>query len=157
MHGLSKVGHGPATSPAEKQMNYREMTALASDPVRVRATAEFILANGRPDASGAHAFLAQLANYDGSKPLTTRQLETLYSLRERASRQSKVGRYRAGALIRTAWERRLDLLDDAAEAWLDQLHARGPETALSRSEWRRLFALCRRLDIINPDEWVEFA
>jgi hypothetical protein len=138
-------------------MNYREMTALASDPARVRATAEFILANGRPDVSGAHEFLARLTKYDGTRPLTTRQLETLYGLRERASSRSKVGRYRAGTLIRTAWENRLDLLEDAAEEWLDQLRARGPDAALSRNEWRRLFALCRRLDIINPDEWVEFA
>lgn len=138
-------------------MNYREMTALARDPARVRATAELILANGRPDASGAHEFLARLARYDGTRPLTTRQLETLYALRERASSRSKVGRYRADMLIRTAWENRLDLLDESAEAWLDQLHARGPNAALSRNEWRRLFALCRRLEIINPDEWVEFA
>jgi len=138
-------------------MNYREMTALASDPARVRATAEFILANGRLDASDTRAFLAHLARYDGTKALTTRQLETLYSLRERASRRSQVGRYRAGTLIRTAWENRLDLLDDGAEEWLDQLLARGPETALSRNEWRRLFALCRRLDIINPNEWVALA
>jgi hypothetical protein len=55
------------------------------------------------------------------------------------------------------WENRHDLLDDAAEGWLDQLLTRGPDTALSRNEWRRLFALCRRLDIINPDEWVELA
>jgi hypothetical protein len=138
-------------------MNYREMTALASDPARVRALAEFILADGGLGASGTHAFLAQLARYDGTKPLTTRQLETLYSLRELSSRRSKVGRYRAGTLIRTVWENRHDLLDDAAEGWLDQLLTRGPDTALSRNEWRRLFALCRRLDIINPDEWVELA
>ena len=138
-------------------MNYREMTALACDPARVRAVAAFILANGRLGASGTHEFLAHLARYDGTKPLTTRQLETLYSLRERASRRSKVGRYRAGTLIRTAWESRLDLLDDAAEVWLDQLLARGPDAALSRNEWRALFALCRRLDIINPDEWVALA
>jgi hypothetical protein len=138
-------------------MNYREMTALARDPARVRALAEFVLANGRLGASATREFLADLASYDGTKPLTTRQLETLYSLRERASRRSKVGRYRAATLIRTAWENRLDLLDDAAEPWLAQLLARGPDAALSRNEWRRLFALCRRLDILNPDEWVAFA
>ena len=138
-------------------MNYREMTAMARDPSRVRAVAEFILENGRLGASATREFLAHLARYDGSKPLTTRQLETLYSLRERASKRSKVGCYRAAALIRTVWELRLDLLDDAAELWLDQLLARGPDAALSRNEWRRLFALCRRLDILNPDEWVAFA
>ena len=61
-------------------MNYREMTALASDPARVRATAEFILATGRADTSGAQEFLAGLARYDGERPLTTRQLETLFAL-----------------------------------------------------------------------------
>jgi hypothetical protein len=138
-------------------MNYREMTTLAGDPPRLRAVAEFIVRlEGENLPDSMHGFLADLCRYDGSKPLSTRQLETLYSLRERASRRTKAGRYRAGSLVRTAWEARFDLVDDSAEEWLDELHARGPEIALSRNQWRRLFALCRRLAIIHSDEWVNF-
>jgi hypothetical protein len=140
-------------------MDYREMTLLAGDPARVRATAKFIIAVERDDArSRMHAFLADLCKYDGSKPLTVRQLETLFSLRERASRRSRAGRYRATSLIRRAWENRLDLIDDDdAEQWLTELLRRGPDAALTRGEWLRLLALCRRLDIIDRDEWVHLS
>jgi hypothetical protein len=139
-------------------MDYREMAVLASDPARVRATAKFIIAVEGDDArSRMHAFLADLSKYDGSKPLTVRQLETLFSLRERASRRSRAGRYRAASLIRRAWENRLDLIDDDAEQWLNELLRRGPDAALTRGEWLRLLALCRRLEIIDRDEWVHLS
>jgi hypothetical protein len=139
-------------------MDYREMTALASDPARVRATAKFIMAVETADArSRMHTFLADLCKYDGSRPLTIRQLETLFSLRERASRRSKAGRYRAASLIRRAWENRVDLIDDDAQEWLNGLHRRGPDAALTRGEWLRLLALCRRLEIIHRDEWVHLS
>jgi hypothetical protein len=140
-------------------MDYREMATLAKDPPRVRALAEFILVrSGRDLPDGLQGFLAELARYDGSKPLSLRRLETLYALRERASHRSKVGGYRAAALIKAAWESRFDLVDEVAEAWLDELNGRGrgQDLALSRAEWRRLFALCRKLGILHPGEWVGF-
>jgi hypothetical protein len=134
-------------------VDYREMARLASDPVRVRATAEFLL--DRCGADGRmRAFLADLMRFDGSRPLTTRQLETLYSLRERTSRTARAGRYRAATLVSSACERRHDLLDDAAEDWLVELNERGPEVSLTRREWLRLLALCRRLEIVDGGEWV---
>jgi hypothetical protein len=136
-------------------MDYREMTAMARDPERVRATAKFIMSVATADArSHMRPFLADLCKYDGTKPLTVRQLETLFSLRERASRRSKAGRYRAHSLIRRAWENRADLIDDDAEEWLNALLGRGSDAALTRGEWLRLLALCRRLDIVHGDEWV---
>jgi len=137
-------------------MDYREMTRLAADPFRVRATAALLIikldGDNLPD--WMRSFLADLSKYDGSKRLSPRQLETLFSLRERASRSNKVGPYSADHLIKLACERRRDLLDDEAEAWLEELHLRGKGIALSRSEKRRLIALCRRLDIILEDEWI---
>jgi hypothetical protein len=135
-------------------VDYREMVRLASDPVRVRATAEFLLHRGGDDSPRMRAFLTDLARYDGSRPLTTRQLETLYSLRERTSRTARAGRYRAATLVSRACDRRHDLLDDDAEDWLMGLNERGPEAALTRREWLRLLALCRRLEIVDGGEWV---
>lgn len=137
-------------------MDYREMTRLAADPFRVRATALLIIKLDGDNLPGRmQSFLADLSKYDGSKPLSTRQLETLFSLRERASRSNKVGPYTADHLIKLAWERRLDLLDEDGEGWLEGLHLQGKRIALSRSEKRRLIAHCRRLDIIPEDEWID--
>lgn len=137
-------------------MDYREMTKLGADPVRVRSLASMILDLGSAALSDkAVSLLTSLKAYDGAKPLTTRQLEALYSLRENSTRKSKAGRYRADHLVSITWEARLDLLDDEAEDWLDEQHAKGSGIALTRSEWRRLLALARRLDLIPIDEWIE--
>lgn len=132
------------------------MTQLGADPVRVRALASMILAlNSAGLSERAFSLLTSLKTYDGGKPLSTRQLEALYALRENAARKARAGRYSADHLIKITWEARLDLVDDEAEDWLDELHRRGPGIALTRSEWRHLLALARRLDLIPPDEWVE--
>jgi len=137
-------------------MDYREMTQLGADPVRVRSLASMILELSTEQLSDrAASLLTSLKSYDGAKPLSTRQLEALYALRENATRKSKAGRYRADHLIKITWEVRLDLVDDEAEDWLDELHRRGAGTALMRSEWRRLLMLARRLDLIPSDEWVD--
>jgi hypothetical protein len=140
----------------ERPMDYREMTQLGTDPIRVRALASLIIGHGSSGLSEkAISLLTSLKSYDGAKPLSTRQLEALYSLRENGVRKSKAGRYLADHLLKIIWEARLDLLDDEAEDWLDELHRQGSGIALNRSEWRRLLALARRLDLIPQNEWVE--
>ena len=137
-------------------MDYREMTALAGDPVRVRATATMILAEMAGDLDDrSHRFLSDLATFDGSKPLGVRALEYLYSLRERAWRRAQVGGWRADTLITKTWQARFDLLDDDAEEWLDALKAEGAGVALSKPEWRRLIALAKQVDQIDPGQWIE--
>ena len=137
-------------------MDYREMTQLGGDPVRVRSLASIILDHGSVALSDkAVSLLTSLKNYNGEKPLTTRQIEVLYALRENSTRKAKAGRYRAERLVRITWEARLDLLDDEAEDWLDRQHAKGTGIALTRSEWRRLLALARQLDLIPINEWIE--
>lgn len=133
------------------------MTLLAGDPAKVRALAAMILRlGGGRLGEGAQALLADLERYDGARPLSTRQLEALHSLREQTSHSERAGRYRAADLVRRVWELRLDL-DEDDEAWLDEIKARGADLALSRAEWRRLLAICRRpeIDLLQPDEWVE--
>ena len=137
-------------------MDYREMTRLAQDPEGIRGIARMIMRIAADELSEkSQTFLADLEKYDGAKPLTTRQLEALYSLRERSSRSSTAGRYRASALFKLAFEHRFDLTEFEDEEWLESKHALGPGVAISKGEWRRLIALCKALDIIPREEWVE--
>jgi hypothetical protein len=141
-------------------MDYREMTKLASDPARVRSLAKMVLTlEAERLSEGAQNLLAKLSAYDGAKPLSTRQQEALYALREQASRSANVGPYRAADLVAKAWERRFDLDQFEDEAWLDELRAKGSVISLSRNEARRLLAICRHpeIDLIPPGVWIELA
>lgn len=137
-------------------MDYREMSRLAANPDAVRAMAKTILALSKDVLSErTRAFLDKLTAYDGSRPLSTRQQETLFSLRENASRRTRIGGYPIARLVAKAAHLRLDLVDEEAEHWLAHLAAQGPGLSLTRGECMRLIALCRRLDLIGPDEWVD--
>lgn len=138
-------------------MDYREMMELGRDPVRVRTLAATIVAtSGDTLQEDWYPFLEGLKKYDGTKPLTTRQLEFLYGLRERATRTVRAGPYRADTLARKAWELRHDLGDDDNFEWLEALQKRPSPLRLSRDEWRRLFAICRKpeIDLLPADEWI---
>ena len=137
-------------------MDYREMNAIAADPARVRATAAFVLAAIGDDLEdGSEKFLTELATYDGATRLGVRQLEYLYALRERTWRRSKAGGLSADTLIARTWEARLDLVDEDAEAWLDDLMGEGTGIALSKPEWCRLIALAKQLGLIEPNQWID--
>lgn len=135
-------------------MDYREMRSIANDPARVRSVAHVVMKLLGPEITdSAEDFLARLSKYDGATQLSNLQLEFLYSLREQSTRRSRVGQYNAAALVKKAYEARLDLLHFEDEEWIEAQHKRGPDIALSNNEWRRLFALCRELQLIE-DEWI---
>lgn len=137
-------------------MDYREMTRLAQDPAGVRGIAKMIMTVVADELSEkSHSFLASLQTYDGSKPLSTRQLETLYGLREQTSRRAVAGRYRASTLFKLLLENRYDLTEIEDEEWIERKIALGPDAAISSAEWRRLIALCKELGLIDRGEWVE--
>lgn len=137
-------------------MDYREMNAIAGDPARVRATAAFVLAAIGDDLEdGSEKFLTELATYDGATRLGVRQLEYLYALRERTWRRARAGGLRADALIARTWEARFDLVDEDAEAWLDDLKAEGAGIELSKPAWRRLIALAKQVGLIEPNQWID--
>lgn len=137
-------------------MDYREMSRLAGNPDAVRTMAKLILALGKDQlGERSRAFLEKLRAYDGSRPLSVRQQETLFSLRENVSRRSRVGGYPIARLVAEAARLSMDLMDDEAEDWLVRLAALGPGVTLTRGECMRLIALCRRLDLIGPDEWID--
>lgn len=136
-------------------MDHRVMLKLAHDPDRIRKIAAAVLQqmpNGLPE--GGYPFLEDLRTFDGTKPLSVRQLEFLYALIQLSTRSEKAGPYRAATLIRRAWEARAELTDGDDEDWLQALHAQGAAAALSHGQWRRLLGLCRQLDLIDPEEWV---
>ena len=136
-------------------MDYREMNRLADSPASVRDVATFILAVASPDLTErSHDFLVTLQKYDGSKLLSTRQKEALFSLRERATRRSTVGRYRASTLVRLASERCLDLTDFEDAEWLQELTAFGANLAVSNGQWRRLIRISKDLEVVPNDEWI---
>lgn len=134
-------------------MDYREMRRLAGDPVKVRAIAAGLAAQAAGLDGAPREFIERLSTYDGSEPLTTRECEWLYSLRDRASASAKFGGYNLREMIRRAYEARLDLVDDDAEDWLAEIHALGPSVRLPRSQRRRLAAVLRELGLI--DGYVE--
>ena len=134
------------------------MSKLAQDPDRVRTIARAVLQRmpaGLPERG--YPFLEDLRNYDGSKPLTTRQQEFLYTLIQLSTKRSIAGSYRASTLIARAFDARLDLVEYDDEEWIVTLRALGPGASLSSGEWKRLLAICRELDLIYKDEWVPLA
>ena len=137
-------------------MDYREMNAIAGDPARVRATAAFVLAAIGDDLEdGSEKFLTELARYDGATRLGVRQLEYLYTLRERTWRRAKAGGLRADVLIERTWQARFDLVDEDAEAWLDDVKGQGAGIELSKPEWRRLIALAKQVGLIEAGQWID--
>lgn len=139
-------------------MDYREMTRLAGDPPRVRALAEMIVSlEGEKLSDRALSFLNKMRAYDGQSPLSIRQKEALYALRERTTRSAHAGPYRVADLIQKAWERRFDLDCQDDEQWLDQLKAIGASVTLSLNERRRLLSICRapEIDLIPSDVWID--
>lgn len=130
-------------------MDYRELSRIAADPVAVRSTAALVKALLGPEISDwQQDFLSKLEKFNGPDRLSTRQCETLISLRDRAKRRSKVGSYAAFPLVRRIWELRFDL-DAEDEAFVDRLYAIGPQLALFDSEWMHVFGLARQFDLID--------
>jgi hypothetical protein len=126
-------------------MDYREMSRLAGDPVAVRIAATTIRAIlGDQLNNWEQKFLAKLEKFEGPELLSMRQRETLDALRKRTSRKAVVHGFRAGTLLKKLWEVRFDLSEHGEEFVCD-LHALGPDVALSRKQWKFLFALCHQV------------
>lgn len=130
-------------------MDYRELSNLAANPARVRGTAAMIKALlAERITDWQMEFLSKMERFEGPDRLSTRQCETLVSLRDQAFRRSKVAGYSAARLVRLLFEARLDL-SEKDEEFVVELHEQGESVALSNPEWRYVFALCRELHIID--------
>lgn len=136
-------------------MDYREMHQIAQDASRVRITAQTILAIvGDSLSEKSHDFLNTMSAYDGAKPLSIRQKEALYALRERSTRSSRISGYKVSTLVQRAFELRVELADDDDVEWLAKLREHGANVLVSKNEARRLIVICKSLEILPADEWI---
>ena len=74
---------------------------------------------------------------------------------QKSTKKAKAGRYSAAKLLKQAYECRFDLNYEEHEEWLEQRVSYRQEVLLSNDEWKRLLCICRILDIIPSDEWIE--
>lgn len=136
-------------------MDYREMNRMAANPQAVRTLAAVIKTRASADLSESmQAFLDDMAAYDGETRLSTRQLETLYGLRESTMRLAKAGPYLARDLVAQVYADRALLPSFEEEEWIAQLDAQAPET-LTKGQWKMLLSLARGQGIIERGEWVD--
>lgn len=134
-------------------MDYRAVKKLASDPDAVKAEAALLRRRLSDRLTVSQERL--LAGLEHTGVLDSRFWEAFYDLKTRASLKIFVGRYRAYDLLEKVCQARFDLNDEDAEKFVEQMVSYGPEVALSEMQWRYLFALCRKLYLIE-DEYVEF-
>ncbi|PPC86113.1 MAG: hypothetical protein CTY31_04645 [Hyphomicrobium sp.] len=134
-------------------MNYREMHQLAQNPAGVRSLASNLRTLLGTAISDKEAdFLGKLERFTEHGHLSVRQQEFLWSIREKTSRKSIQGKYRASTLVKHLWEARCDLPYEHEEN-LEILVALGDGLRLSHSQWRWIFQLCRELNLIE-DEYI---
>jgi hypothetical protein len=134
-------------------MDDRVVSKLASNPEAVRAEAETIkerLADRL--TKWQFKFLTEL---ETTGFLPRRFWEAFYDLQTRSSRKKVVGRYRAFTLLEKLHHARPDLNDDDAEEFVKEMLGYGPEVAFSEGQWKYLFALCRKVYLME-DEYIEF-
>lgn len=130
-------------------MDYRELSRLGGDPPLIRSTATMIKKLlGAGMTEWQQEFLSKLERFEGPDRLSTRQCETLIDLRNRVNRRSKVAGYQAAVLVRKLWESRLDLAEEDEE-FVEKLHGMDSGIALSDSEWKYVFGLCRQQHLID--------
>lgn len=132
-----------------RRMNYRELSRIGGDPAAVRGTATLVKnLLGLRISSWQDNFLSNLQRFAGPDRLSTRQCETLVSLREQATRRKEVAGYTAFHLVRQLWELRFDLAQED-ENFVVKLHKIGNELALSDAEWKYVFGLSRQTAMID--------
>lgn len=94
------------------------------------------------------AWLLRLSVLPDGSSIDGRAAEFLVDMREKSSVTSEQGGYPASKLLQSL--RGCDMADDEEE-WVEARASRASPVRLSRSEWARLFALCRRVDIIQDN------
>lgn len=64
-------------------------------------------------------------------------------------------RYRAYDLLQKLHAARADLVDEDAERFIEEMLEYGDNVAPSRGQWNYIFALCRRIHLIE-DEYIDY-
>ncbi|MEL6288247.1 MAG: hypothetical protein AAFQ35_05640 [Pseudomonadota bacterium] len=130
-------------------MNERDLLAIARDSQRVRAVAQRTRAQlGRKATDFEVRFLDRLSAFNDPYGLAVRDREILAGLLAKVSRRREKGGYRAATLIEKCWRNRHDLPEED-EVFLTDLMTEGRACAPTENQWRKLFAVARRLGEID--------
>jgi hypothetical protein len=127
-------------------LDWREVKALADDDVRVRNLAKVLLATpGLTEKQ--HDFLSDMAKFEGQ--ISSRQGETLLSMRDELREVSIYGGFSVATLIRKCWLARLDLAEDD-EQFIDKLIDKlDGRSTIRRKHAGRLLRIARQLELID--------
>lgn len=134
-------------------LDYRAVKKLAADPDAVKAEAALLRQRLSDRLTTSQERF--LANLEHTGVLNSRFWEAFYDLKARASLKVFVGGYRAYDLLEKVYQARFDLNDEDAERFVEQMLTYGREVALSEAQWKYLFALCRKLYLIEV-EYIPF-
>lgn len=139
-------------------MNHREMKALADNAEAVRGLANYLLKLAETDpqlnwTDWELDFLLHMARHEGPEPLTTRQAEVLFELRDASCTYTSLDGIDVVGLVNDCWLARLDL-DEENEAFVSGLKAMGAR-GLKRRAALRLLACARELGLV--ERYVEIA
>jgi hypothetical protein len=126
--------------------SYKEMQAVANDPVRFRSLARRLLLE-RDLTDWELDFLENLAANKALKALSTRQSEKLMELRDDMERISNIDGFSVSSLINSCTLARDDL-DDADTDFIETLKTKGA-SSIKRKHRGRLLRCCRRLGVID--------
>lgn len=125
-----------------------EMSRTASDPVAVRSMARGLLIISSAGWTDWELdFLEHLAEWPGAEPLSERQREKLFELRDNSTSYAAWRGLSIASLVRDCWIARLDLVEEDA-AFIEELYTR-KTVSLKRRQLGKLVALARQLNIIE--------
>lgn len=127
---------------------HTEMKRIAEDASAVRRMAALLLTSTDHDWTDWELdFLEHMSHFEGPEPITMRQREVLFELRDRAELSREWRGIPVRRLIDQCWQARHDL-DEDDEAFIAGLHDRRP-SALRRGSLRRLVRSAIQLGVIE--------
>ena len=125
--------------------NYREIDRVRKDAVAVSSLAKRLLVAPHHDWNDWELdFLQHMARHRGPDPITTRQSEKLFELRDDAEYHSSVQGFSVVSLITNCWLARNDLSSEQNRKFIEELKA-SSVSAIRRRQLGKLLACAREL------------
>jgi hypothetical protein len=128
--------------------SHLDMKRLGDDPEAVKRLAAVLLASIDAEwTAWERDFLDSMTERRSTEPLSQRQREVLFDLRDSAVTLTTVRGFSIARLIRECWVNRFDLEDDDDLAFIERLKTEAPAT-LKRRLAMRLLSCANRLDVV---------
>ena len=125
-----------------------EMQRLAADTAGIRSLASYLLTvNAVGWTDWELEFLGSMATRADPEPISIRQREVLFELRDDAKTYAKIDGFSVATLMRDCWLARMDL-SEVDEEFIDHLKKKN-ETALKRRPLFRLLHCARQVGLID--------